>query len=418
MKIPYHIPSLAKPQTQYQFHVDNSDLPFPHSCLPHPIHPALRYSPLEFADLPSSPIIPTPLESTPFTFVDNLRKLAYLAVKLSEADEFAVDLEHNSFRSYLGITCLMQFSTRTEDFVVDTFRLRDHICPYLREYFVDPTKRKVMHGASNDVLWLQRDFGIYICNLFDTMQASKELELDRNSLEFLLRYYCRVTANKEYQTSDWRIRPLPYKMVKYAREDTHYLLYIQDLMLNQLLDSRDDFGYRLAKVFIQSYEVCVQMYEKPVFSNLTSYLHLHGLAEANLDAKQLGVVAVLYRWRDQVARKEDESTGYVLPNKLLLEIARRLPLNKTELLDITGHDKEYVAKNVDMLVKLVRYFVENDSASATFEVVAELLRQKMDVSEIAQTILLNQERIQDHQNSYIRDHQNRLIVPNSVCAKY
>ncbi|KAL2923383.1 Protein RRP6-like 1 [Bienertia sinuspersici] len=140
---------------------------------------------------------------------------------------------------------------------------------------------------------------------------SKVLELDRNSLEFLLKYYCGVNANKEYQTSDWRIRPLPYKMVKYAREDTHYLLYIQDLMLKELLDSRDDFGNRLAKVFIKSYEVSVQMYEKSVFSNLTSYLHLHGLAEANLDAKQLGVVAILYGWRDKVARKEYESTGFV-----------------------------------------------------------------------------------------------------------
>lgn len=28
----------------------------------------------------------------------------------------------------------------------------------------------------------------------------------------------------------------------------------------------------------------------------------------------------LYQWRDSVARDEDESTGYILPNKTLLEI--------------------------------------------------------------------------------------------------
>ena len=28
-----------------------------------------------------------------------------------------------------------------------------------------------MHGADNDVVWLQRDFGIYICNLFDTNEV-------------------------------------------------------------------------------------------------------------------------------------------------------------------------------------------------------------------------------------------------------
>lgn len=28
-----------------------------------------------------------------------------------------------------------------------------------------------MHGADRDIMWLQRDFGIYICNLFDTGQV-------------------------------------------------------------------------------------------------------------------------------------------------------------------------------------------------------------------------------------------------------
>lgn len=54
-----------------------------------------------------------------------------------------VDLEHNQYRSFQGLTCLMQISTRTEDFVIDTLKLRIHIGPYLRDLFKDPTKRKV-----------------------------------------------------------------------------------------------------------------------------------------------------------------------------------------------------------------------------------------------------------------------------------
>lgn len=52
-------------------------------------------------------------------------------------------MEHNQYRSFQGLTCLMQISTRTEDFVVDTLKLRIHVGPYLREVFKDPTKRKV-----------------------------------------------------------------------------------------------------------------------------------------------------------------------------------------------------------------------------------------------------------------------------------
>eukprot|EP01047_Picozoa_sp_COSAG01_P090396 COSAG01_NODE_22254_length_864_cov_1.193464_1_plen_92_part_00 len=37
--------------------------------------------------------------------------------------------------------------------------------------FSDPAVVKVLHGADSDIVWLQRDFGLYIVNLFDTGQV-------------------------------------------------------------------------------------------------------------------------------------------------------------------------------------------------------------------------------------------------------
>ena len=59
---------------------------------------------------------------------------------------FQVDLEHNHYRSFQGLTCLMQISTRTEDFIVDTLKLRKYLGDYLRDFFRDPTKRKVQYS--------------------------------------------------------------------------------------------------------------------------------------------------------------------------------------------------------------------------------------------------------------------------------
>ncbi|KAK7285261.1 hypothetical protein RJT34_20026 [Clitoria ternatea] len=115
------------------------------------------------------PVKPPKVES--FKLVETVKDLEEFAAKLHSVDEFAVDLEHNQYRSFQGLTCLMQISTGTEDFLVDTLRLHSHIGPYLREVFMDPAKRKVMHYADKDTVWLQRDFGIYICNLFDTHQV-------------------------------------------------------------------------------------------------------------------------------------------------------------------------------------------------------------------------------------------------------
>ena len=57
-----------------------------------------------------------------------------------------------------------------------------------------------------DIGWLQRDFGIYVVNMFDTGQAARVLNFDKYSLAYLLKKFCDVTANKQYQLADWRIR--------------------------------------------------------------------------------------------------------------------------------------------------------------------------------------------------------------------
>lgn len=59
-----------------------------------------------------------------------------------------------------------------------------------------------------DVGWLQRDFGIYVVNMFDTGQAARVLNYGKYSLAFLLKKFCDVTANKQYQLADWRLRLL------------------------------------------------------------------------------------------------------------------------------------------------------------------------------------------------------------------
>merc|ERR1719327_1235142 len=104
----------------------------------------------------------------------------------------------------------------------------------LNEALTNPSITKVMHASDSDILWLQRDFGLYIVGLFDTAQAARVLELTSYSLANLLKTYCGVTANKSYQFADWRIRPLTEEMIAYAREDAHYLLYLYDRLKQEL----------------------------------------------------------------------------------------------------------------------------------------------------------------------------------------
>uniref|UniRef100_A0A1A8C949 Exosome complex component 10 n=1 Tax=Nothobranchius kadleci TaxID=1051664 RepID=A0A1A8C949_NOTKA len=264
-----------------------------------------------------------PLAETNLTFIDSLEDLVTLNEKLCKSSEFAVDLEHHSYRSFLGLTCLMQVSTREEDFIIDTLELRSELY-ILNEAFTDPSIVKVFHGADSDIEWLQRDFGLYVVNLFDTHQASRALNLARHSLDHLLKHFCDVDSDKRYQLADWRIRPLPEEMIQYARSDTHYLLYIYDCVRAQLLDSNHGQPGLLQCVWNKSRDISLKKYLKPIYTE-ESYLELQRKQKKSFNTQQLTAFRLLFAWRDKLARQEDESTGYVLPTHMMIKISEELP---------------------------------------------------------------------------------------------
>uniref|UniRef100_A0A1A8EQX9 Exosome complex component 10 n=2 Tax=Nothobranchius korthausae TaxID=1143690 RepID=A0A1A8EQX9_9TELE len=264
-----------------------------------------------------------PLAETNLTFIDSLEDLVTLNEKLCKSSEFAVDLEHHSYRSFLGLTCLMQVSTREEDFIIDTLELRSELY-ILNEAFTDSSIVKVFHGADSDIEWLQRDFGLYVVNLFDTHQASRALNLARHSLDHLLKHFCDVDSDKRYQLADWRIRPLPEEMIQYARSDTHYLLYVYDCVRAQLLDSNHGQPGLLQCVWNKSKDISLKKYLKPIYTE-ESYLELQRKQKKSFNTQQLTAFRLLYAWRDKLARQEDESTGYVLPTHMMIKISEELP---------------------------------------------------------------------------------------------
>lgn len=193
-----------------------------------------------------------------------------MLTELEQAKEIAIDLEHHDQRSYIGIVSLMQISTREKDWIVDTLQPWRRKLERLNQVFADPRIIKVLHGAYMDVVWLQRDLGLYLVGLFDTHFAARALGYPGGSLAFLLKKFVDVDAQKQYQIADWRIRPLPQELLDYARSDTHYLLYIFDCMRNELIQRSnfelpDHQGDKLWDVLQKSKETALQRYEHPIY---------------------------------------------------------------------------------------------------------------------------------------------------------
>lgn len=218
-----------------------------------------------------------------YTFVDTLEGLKSLIEHLDRADEIAVDLEHHGYRSYLGFTCLIQISTRAHDFIVDAISLREHL-QRLNSSFADPSKVKVFHGADSDIKWLQRDFGVYVVNLFDTHKAIQFLNRSPFTFASLLFRYANEVTDKDFQLADWRIRPLTPEMEKYARRDTHFLLYIFDRLRQDIIKEAQDQGRDpvadLLRIFDLSKDVSLIQYRKP--STLSRQYHNLYASQSNL----------------------------------------------------------------------------------------------------------------------------------------
>ncbi|KAG9046000.1 exosome nuclease subunit [Tulasnella sp. UAMH 9824] len=361
-----HAASLPKPQLKFARRPDNAPQVWKHSLRskpharrplehiePHPYRyeiSNLEYPPGLFEETNPRPV--KSFEDTPFTWVDTPAGLSAMLEKLKAASEIAVDLEHHDYRTFNGFVCLMQVSTRDEDFIVDTLAIRDELV-VLNEVFADPKIVKVFHGAQSDITWLQRDFNLYVVNLFDTYHASVQLGFPKKSLAFLLMKYCDFAADKRYQLADWRIRPLPEEMLFYARSDTHFLLYVFDCLRNELLDQANGQPNNILDVLHNSATTALNVHVNEDFSKESAHF-LARKWNKGLWGKHLAIYEAVYEWRVRVAREEDESVRYVLPNQFLFTLAERAPKDAAQLFHVVQPTPPLVRSRGTELINTIK----------------------------------------------------------------
>ena len=177
-----------------------------------------------------------PVADTPLQFLDREEQLLDLQHLSADWKAVGLDLEYFSFDQHRGVVALLQLSDGSHDYILDPLRCPAGVGHFIRQLMRRTDCVKVMHGCDSDLTWLQLDFLAYSANVFDTARAHKVLsgETDLPSLARLLKAYLQVPVDKTFQIADWRIRPLPPPMLKYAREDAHYLLQLYTELVSRL----------------------------------------------------------------------------------------------------------------------------------------------------------------------------------------
>ncbi|KAM7495211.1 hypothetical protein LguiB_029820 [Lonicera macranthoides] len=252
-----------------------------------------------------------------YVWIETETELTELVQVLSKEKVFAVDTEQHSLRSFLGFTALIQISTEIEDYLVDTIALHD-VMGILRPVFANPEICKVFHGGDNDVLWLQRDFHIYVVNLFDTAKACDVLSKPQKSLAYLLDTYCGISTNKLLQ----------YQNPK-------------DNIASENSDCLDDKFHFVLEASRRSNLTCLQLFSKeieasPGESAASSIISRHlndqgSVSSIYLETKFQEIVYRLCTWRDLMARMHDESLRYVLSDHAVVALADKVPTAEMDI---------------------------------------------------------------------------------------
>ena len=258
--------------------------------------------------------------------VTSREHLAEVVAEVAGAPRLAVDTESNGFYAYRERVCLIQISTPDGDYIIDPIAVPD--VSALGPLFENPSCEKVFHAGEYDILCLKRDYGFKFSNLFDTMIALRFLGFKMLGLAGALESHFGVHLSKKFQKADWGQRPLSLDQIRYAQKDTHYLLNLADKLKEKLIaknrieDAEESFRE------LEALEPCAKEFDPDGFWSIKGALALSG--------PSLAALKELYLFRETEARRLDRAQFRVMPDDLLLRLAREHPRTAGEIEKFRG----------------------------------------------------------------------------------
>ena len=261
------------------------------------------------------------LKNTELVWVDQPQKLRDVIDELSTQEILAIDTESNSLYAYKEQVCLIQFSTREKDILIDALVLPN--LSLLGPIFKSNKIAKVFHAAVYDLICLFRDYDFQFNFLFDTMIAARTLGYQKVGLGSLLKKYFNIQMDKKYQRANWGNRPLNPEMLEYARLDSRFLIPLAEHLEKEL---RNNGRWELA---LEDFKRLTQNIEVTTVTREEDFWKLRGARD--LTPQQAAVLKSVYQFRESIAEKQERPPFKVISQQALIEIAANTPVNQSYL---------------------------------------------------------------------------------------
>lgn len=252
----------------------------------------------------------------------------------------ALDTEADSLHHYPEKVCLVQLGFGGRDLLVDPLA-PDCRLEGLAPVLSDPAVQVILHGADYDVRMLDREFGLRIRGLFDTMIAARLAGERRFGLAALLETRFGVTLDKRYQRADWSRRPLPEAMERYAAMDTRYL----EPLAGQLSARLEDLG-RLDWAREEFERLETVRFASPDPAETARRVKGAG----RLAPRALAVLEELVGVREEEARRCDRPPFRLMRDDVLVALAGARPRDDAGLAEAGVHESWRVGRRRDALL--------------------------------------------------------------------
>ncbi len=267
-----------------------------------------------------------------------------LVRRAHRAGRIAVDLEFLWERTYAPIACLAQVAVGGEIALVDP--IAGAPLGPVADLVADPSVDVVMHAPSADLTLLGLAFDTRPESLFDVQIAAGFVGLGSGQgLGALLERALRVTLDKSERYTDWSRRPLSARQVDYAAADVAHLLELADeIMARAAQMGRTEW---VLEEHARRYGASARFVPEPA----ETYRRIKG--QGRLSGRERAVLAELAAWREREARHRDRPASWLVPDRVVLELARRRPATREALAKERGMPERARGEDLDGILAAI-----------------------------------------------------------------
>jgi len=267
----------------------------------------------------------TSLPENPQVITD-VETLRSFCARAAEAPYVAVDTEFMRESTFWSILCLVQVAIGGEIRDGEEERMLSAVIDPLVEggldlsplyaLFANEKVLKVFHAARQDLEIFHHEGGALPRSVFDSQVAAMVCGYgDSIGFENLLQRLTGASVDKGARFTDWSIRPLSERQIKYALADVVYLCPAYEKLQGQL-EKRDRAGW------IE--EEMRGLLDESIY-DVDPMITYRRIKSRNAKPRTLAILRELAAWRELEARRRNMPRNRVLKDETLLEIAHHAP---------------------------------------------------------------------------------------------